>query len=534
MQYIIQELQIHEIELGIQNEELTKKQNELEESRFRYMELYEKYADLYDFAPVGYFTLGGKAILEANLTGAALLGAERDDLIGQPLTRFILKEDLDAFHFHRMKVSDTKDRQHCEIRMKKADGTLFHAHLESVTQPDRDEIWRTALSDVSERVRLESRLRQSHKMEAVGTLAGGIAHEFNNILFPLIGYAQMGMRETPEESLMRTCLEEILRAAGRAKNAVSQILDFSRPDDRGARPLRLQKVISESLGLLRGALPANIEIRQNVDVNAGTVTGNHSRLCQVMLNLCTNASHAMEDGGTLTVSLVQVDIGPDDADNTELRPGDYIRLTVSDTGQGMEPAVRERIFEPYFTTKPVGKGTGMGLATVHGIVEKHGGKISVFSKPGEGAAFHVYLPVFREDIPEPETGPSDPLPRGEGHILFVDDEADNLSIAERMLASLGYQVTALTCSTEALKVFSAHPEKFDVVITDLTMPGLAGHELARELRIIRPDIPIILCTGFGKKMAEEAARAAGIQDILMKPVTVEDMAGTVSRVLSRE
>ncbi|MDM8525890.1 response regulator [Desulfococcaceae bacterium HSG8] len=527
---LIHELQVHQIELEIQNEELKEKQSELEESR-------NKYSELYDFAPVGYFTLREKALIsEANLTGAALLGVEKNALIGQPLTRFIDSRSQDDFYLHRAKVFDTKELQTCEIRMKKTDGSLFHSQLKSIISHTDPGVWRTAVSDISERVSMESKLRQAQKMAAIGTLAGGIAHDFNNILTPVIGYANMTIRQLPEDSHVRENLEEILKGGRRAAALVRQILDFScMSDNKQYMPLMLQSILKEALRLLRASLPSNIEICQNIDMNAGFVMGNPVQIHRLMMNLCTNAYHAMEDkGGTLEVNLTEVCIDSDSTDGINPEPGTYLCLVVSDTGHGMEPEVKERIFEPYFTTKDQGKGTGMGLAMAHGIVGNHGGNIVVRSNPGRGSAFHVYLPLVSGSSAVPETPHSGQLLDGTERILFADDEEPIVNMMKQGLERFGYRVTALTSGTDALELFRNNPEQFDIVITDTTMPRLMGDELARELMKIRPDIPIIICTGFSQRITEEKVKEIGIRASVMKPVHPIEMAETIRKVLYRE
>lgn len=398
--FVINELQIHQEELKIQNEELRTKQNELEESRNRYLELYEKYADLYDFSPVGYFTLGQKTeILEANLTGAKMLETEKKSLFGKPLTRFIFEEDQDIFYLHQQKVLDTGKRQHCEIRVKKKNSALFHVRLESILSEDirtRSRVFRTALSDISERVELEKQLRHAQKMESLGVMAGGIAHEFNNMLYVILGYAEMLMEDAPEGSQILDNLEKIMRAGSRAKDLVERILVFSHRDDPSRRVLKLQPVIEESLGYLRGVIPTTIQFIRKIDDDCGPVLGNDAQIQQVLVNLCINAQHAMrEAGGRLEVSLKNAEILPGDAlAKSGIKPGKYVRLSVSDTGHGISPENIGKIFDPFYTTKQVGEGIGLGLSVVHGIVGSHGGEIRVNSEPGKGAAFHVYFPRY--------------------------------------------------------------------------------------------------------------------------------------------
>jgi CheY-like chemotaxis protein len=372
-------------------------------------------------------------------------------------------------------------------------------------------------------------------MEAIGTLAGGIAHDLNNILYPIIGYTEMTMDDVPEDSVPRSNLEEVLKAANRAKGLVQQILAFSRQIEQERKPLKIQPIIKEALKLLRASLPSTIKITQNIDEDCASTLADTIQIHQVMMNLCTNAYQAMHDkGGVLEVALTEVDIGSGNLDpDLVLNPGQYLRLTVSDTGHGMEHAVMERVFHPYFTTKGPGGGTGMGLAVVHGIVKGYGGDITVYSEREKGTTFHVYLPRIDTGTLEPKTIFKDLVQKGNERILFVDDEAQIVRMVQQMLERLGYHVTARTSSVEALEAFRAQPDKFDLVITDLTMPNMTGTELTPKLVEIRPDIPIILCTGFSEVIAEEKAKAIGIREYLMKPVVQSEIAKSIRRVLDQ-
>ncbi len=387
-----------------------------------------------------------------------------------------------------------------------------------------------------EKKELQAQLQQAQKMQAIGTLAGGIAHDFNNILFPIVGYTEMAMGDLSEESVTRRNLEEVLKAANRAKGLVRQILTFSRQSEQERKPLKIQPIIKEALKLLRASIPSTIEISQNIDKGCGAILADPIRIHQVMMNLCTNAYHAMrEKGGVLGVTLAEVDIDSGDlGSNVDLKPGPYLRLTVSDTGHGIEHAEMERIFEPYFTTKGPGEGAGMGLAVVHGITRSHGGYITVYSEPGEGATFHVYLPRIDSSAIAPVTVSTEPTPNGKERILLTDDEEQIAHMVQQMLERLGYHVTARTSSVEALEAFRMQPEKFDLVITDQTMPNMTGAELAQKLMGIRPDIPIILCTGFSEVIPEEKARAMGFREYVMKPIVKSEMARIIRRVLDQE
>jgi PAS domain S-box-containing protein len=379
------------------------------------------------------------------------------------------------------------------------------------------------------------RLRQAHKMEAIGTLAGGIAHDFNNILNAILGYTELTLYELSLTLKSRRNLQEVLTAGKRAKELVQQILTFSRKSDWERKPLNLHLVVKEVLKLLRASLPTTIEIFQDISEDAGPVLADATQMHQVLMNLCANAEYAMREcGGLLQVRLDAVEVDATfAAHNPPLCPGAHVRLTVQDTGPGMPPEILERVFEPFFTTKDVGQGSGMGLAVVHGIVHNHHGAITVQSAPGYGTTFAIYLPrvnitAVDEDLLE------EAIPNGKGYILFVDDE-DMLAVwGQEMLEHLGYDVVIRTNGSQALEAFRMTPYGFDLVITDQTMPSMTGDMLARELRDIRPDIPIILCTGFSHTIDAERARTQGINAFLMKPLTARDLALTVQRVLMQQ
>jgi signal transduction histidine kinase len=383
-----------------------------------------------------------------------------------------------------------------------------------------------------EKKHLEAQLRQFQKMETIGSLAGGIAHDFNNILTPIIGYSEITMDYVPKDSVVRNNLNEVLNAAMRAKNLVQQILTFSRQSDQELKPIKISPVVQEALSLLRASLPATIKISQNLEKECGSVLAEPTQIHQIVMNLCTNAYHSMsEKGGMLGVTLREVDLDSDDLVlNLSLNPGPHLILSVSDTGHGMDRGVTERIFDPYFTTKPPGRGTGIGLSVVHGIVKSYAGEITVYSEVGAGTIFNVYLPIIKTDAAS-ETLSSQPSLKGNEHILLIDDEEPIVRMVQQMLEHLGYNVTALTNSMKALEAFRRQPEKFDLVITDQTMPNITGAQLAQKLLGIRPDIPIILCTGFSEVMMEEKARAIGIREYIMKPVIKSGLSKAIRKIL---
>jgi len=388
------------------------------------------------------------------------------------------------------------------------------------------------LQAVEEKKKLEAQLQQSQKMEAIGTLAGGIAHDFNNILSAIIGYTELAMSGLPEDSRARSNMNKLLKAGERAKDLVKQILTFSSHTEQGKKPVLIHPIVKEILKLLRSTLPTTIEIRQNIS-STSTVLADPTQIHQVIMNLCTNAYHAMnEKGGVLEVSLSDTELDSDYTAKLNTYPGPYLRLTVSDTGHGIEKKAIDRIFEPYYTTKEKSGGTGMGLAVVHGIVKSHGGIITVYSNPDKGSTFNVFLPRIEPAEPVEETEIRlGRIPIGKEHILFIDDEPAIVDIGKRMLEHLGYKVEVRTSPIEALAAFRALSGKFDLIISDMTMPKMTGDEFAKELMAIRPDIPIILCTGFSEHINEEKAKAIGIRKFVMKPFILRDMAESIRQVL---
>ena len=390
---------------------------------------------------------------------------------------------------------------------------------------------------ISERKRLEAQLRQAQKMEAIGTLAGGIAHDFNNILTAILGYTDLALDDIRQESTAWNYLHEVRKAGLRAKTLVQQILTFSRRTEQPRTPVPLPLLIKEVLALLRASIPSTIEIRQEITQDVGTVLGDPTQLQQVLLNLCTNAAHAMHvTGGRLEVRLEAVVVDtPMITQHPELQPGPSVCITVTDTGHGIPPEVMERIFEPFFTTKGPGEGTGMGLALVHGIITDHGGAVLVDSVVGQGTTFTIYLPRSPEPAQNEASQDASVSPGsqpGTECVLFVDDETILVSLGQAILQRLGYDVVACTSSVEALEVFRAAPRRFDLVITDQTMPHMTGEVLAQELRRLRSDIPIILCTGFSHVMHAERAQELGIDAFLMKPLAMQDLAQTIQQVMA--
>ncbi len=422
---------------------------------------------------------------------------------------------------------------------RRQDGTLYV--VEATISPVFDEQGEithfiSVRRDVTRERQFEKTRERMQRLEAIGTLAGGIAHDFNNILVPIMGYTELCQDIVPPGSQLKQYLDQVLLATNRARELVRQILSFSRQAEREKAPLDIRLVVKEALKLIRAALPADIRISQQIEPGNECVLADPTEIHQVIMNLCTNAQHAMaENGGVLSVALraIEVDEGQA-ATRPGLHPGPYLQLTVGDTGCGIPEEVRGRIFEPYFTTKEKDGGTGLGLATVHGIVTGGGGVIFERSQPHQGAVFELYFPVV-----ESPSGPSDDnvtlrVPGGSERILFVDDEPTIAELGRQMLGGLGYKVHSTTDPQAALTLLGNNPDAFDLVVTDMTMPGISGVQLVRKVHAIRPDIPIIICTGFSEKIKECRAGKNGVSQLLMKPISLNDLARAVRKALDEQ
>jgi len=417
--------------------------------------------------------------------------------------------------------------------------------IKKVPVETEDEIGKLAMAfnDMSESLKkreeekhlLEEHLRYTKKMEAIGTLAGGIAHDFNNILAAIIGYTELASLNASKSDSLKRDLDEILKASNRAKDLTKQILLFSRQTEQEQKPIKIELIVKEVLKMMRASLPTTIEIRQKIKTGLAPILSDSTEIHRVLMNFCTNAAHAMQKkGGVLQVTLTDMEIDKKTVvQNLDLNPGQYQILTISDTGHGMDSSVIERIFDPFFTTKKHGEGTGMGLAVTHGIVKSCGGAITVSSEVGKGTTFKVFFPVIESEITM-ESEHYEPVPHGKERILFVDDEAALVEAGRQLLESLGYKVIAKTNGIEALQTFKEQPSNFDVVITDMIMPKMTGKDLSKEILAIRPDIPIIICTGFSEVISEKKAKAIGIREFIMKPILRRDMAKIIRVVLDNE
>lgn len=386
--------------------------------------------------------------------------------------------------------------------------------------------------DITEKRQLQVKLQQAQKMESIGTLAGGIAHDFNNLLFPIIGMSEMLLEDLPKDSLEYENATEIYHAGRRAGALVKQILAFSRQSEHKMAPVRVQNVLKEVLKLSRSTIPSNIEIHQDIQQNCGLVLADSIQIHQVAMNLITNAFHAVEEkNGVIDINLKEITLKHNELPDSTLQSGKYIRLSISDDGIGMSQTIIYKIFEPYFTTKTQGKGTGLGLSVVYGIVKSHGGDIKVYSEIGKGTTFSIYLPLMKKSTEIIAVKQESSMATGTENILLVDDEASIAKLEGKMLSRFGYQVTIQTNSIEALNIFKQNPEKYDLVITDMAMPNMTGDHLANEILSIKPDIPIILCTGFSERISNEQVERIGVKCFLMKPVTMSDLTQMVRKVL---
>jgi PAS domain S-box-containing protein len=500
-----------------------------------------RYRTLFENAGDAIFVLDFKGrILDANRIACERLGYTRKELLNLNWSDIEIREQNKSAK-DRLEELHQEGHLIFETAHKCRDGKVVPIEMSScIAEYDREQTVLIIARDISERKEaekekalLQAQLKQAQKMEAIGTLAGGIAHDFNNILTPISGYTELALRKIPEDSKAKNNLEQVLTAVQRAKGLVQQILTFSRQEGQQRCSLEIKSIIKEALKLLRASLPATIEIRSHINAE-GSVIANPTQIHQVMLNLCTNAHHAMrENGGTLEIRLDDIELTPQESKHVpDLKSGSYVCLTISDTGHGMTKDMLDRIFEPYFTTKPEGEGTGMGLSVVHGIVKSHGGDIVVESEPGKGSIFKVFFPRTLElDTKKVEPKRFAPLPRGNERILIVDDEKTVTDVMEQMLVDLGYHVTSHNNSLEALEFFSLSPFSFDLVISDMTMPKMTGAKLIGEIHRVRPDIPVIMATGNRKEINPEQAESFGIRFFLLKPPSIKDLARAVRDVL---
>jgi PAS domain S-box-containing protein len=499
---------------------------------------------IFKAAPFGIGLISNQTIKQVNEKLCDMLGYSKEFLSEQHIgILYPSKTELDRVEKMKAGLIQHQDTGRIETQWLTKDGDIIDVLLNwAMIHPLDTSVETFTALDITEQKTaeqehrdLERMLQQAQKMEAIGTLAGGIAHDFNNILSPILIQTEMALLDLPSDSLIRLNLEDVLDAGNRARDLVKQILAFSRQSEEERNPFKVGPVVVDALKLLRATLPVTIEIKQNIEAESDMVMADATQIHQVLMNLCTNASHAMQKkGGLLAVGLERVYLDASAATAIhELEPGSYLKLSVRDTGEGMDRITQERIFDPYFTTKKKSGGTGMGLAVVHGIVRSYEGAITVESNLGKGTTFCVYLPCLERESPM-KAVETEPLPSGNERILLVDDEKAITDATQQMLERLGYQVVARTSSIEALEVFRLQPDSFDLLLTDQTMQGMTGEDLAKKVMAIRSDIPIVLCTGFSHNINEEKAKSMGIREFIMKPVLIREMAAIIRRLLDEK
>ena len=483
-----------------------------------------------------YIIQDGKLVF-ANPMVERITGRSAQELAETYFTELLHPEDLDlVIRRYQQRLAGENAPDNYPMRVVATDGNTrwIQASAATLTWKGRPAILYVA-RDISEQRRMEARLRHSQKLEAVGTLAGGIAHDFNNILAAIMGYTELSLDEVPAGGRLAKNLTEVLNASKRARDLVRQILSFSRQSKHKLRPLSLATAVKEVLRLIRASIPSNVALASDLTSEA-RVMADPVQIHQLLMNLCANAAQALEDrGGTIRVGLERVELAPgDEAVGPTLPPGPYLLLSVADDGPGVPAEVRERIFEPFFTTKETGRGSGLGLSAVHGIVQGHQGSIRLEDRPGGGTVFKILLPEVDQEFEEQALPPEPPRAKEGERVMFVDDEPALVEIARNILSRLGYQVEAHNSSTEALAAFQARPDAFDLVITDQTMPGLTGAALVKEIKNLRPELPVIIATGFSRQLSPEQAQKAGVSAFVMKPITSQEVALTVRRVLDGE
>jgi len=494
----------------------------------------ERYRKLAEASPISIIIHSEERVVFVNPEAVRVFGGHSaSDLVGRSIWDFVHPDYRKIIQQRVARIY--QKAQNAEIIEEKfvcLDGSIIDVEVmanivDFQGKPSSQVVFR----DITDKKRLRSELDQARKMEAIGTLAGGIAHDFNNILSAVVGFTEIAMEDSRDNPAVRASLQEVLKAGLRAKELVKQILTFSRQMEQEFVAVHLGLLVRDTMVLLRASIPTTIRIEQSLRTNS-TVQADATQMQQVIMNLVTNAAQAMSDsGGSLKVDLVNVWLDSSFiALYPELQTGEYLKLSVTDTGSGMTPEVRERIFDPFFTTKEKGGGAGMGLAVVHGIVRDHGGVVSVDTEPGAGSTFTVFLPVLGEGMAVAEEA-RESLPGGSERVLFVDDEPILARLGRKKLERLGYAVTATVSSREALELFCARPRDFDLVVTDLTMPEMTGDELARAIRSITPGIPIILCSGYTPQIPEARTRDLEVSALVSKPIVIQELAQIIRKAL---
>ena len=493
-----------------------------------------KFRNLFDLSPqaIALTEVKSGRLVDINNKFCELTKYSKEEILGLSTTEVGFYPEADRSKFLK-ELQASGEVNGLEMEFKAKDNSILHALMFArIIQIAGVSFIMTIFHDVTEQKLLEAQLQQAQKMEAIGRLAGGIAHDFNNILGIIIGNTELALDDVPKWNSAHFNLEEIKTASLRAKDIVRKLLSFSRKTDQELKPIEIVSVTKNALKFLRSTIPTTIDIRQNILSTDETILADPTQINQLLMNLCINAYHAMEQtGGVIEISMESIILDEESVKSyPELNEGHYFKITVSDTGPGLDPEIIDQVFDPYFTTKEVGKGSGLGLAVVHGIVKNHNGAISVTSEAEKGSTFTVLFPLA-ERIPEIDTYKTEELPLGNETILFVDDEKSIVNMSRRMLELLGYKVEATTSPIEALALFRSKPDQYDLIITDMTMPQITGDNLIKDILTIRPDMPTILCTGFSEKIDEESAKEMGICQYIEKPLDKRDLAVTIRQVL---
>ena len=526
---VLHELRVHQIELEMQNEELRLAQVKLEVSRARYF-------DLYDLAPVGYFTLSKQGlILEANLTAAGLLGKARSALSKQPLTRFIFDEDQDIYYRQRKQLFETETPQICELRVRRQDAGQFWARMEASLA--RDDTGATicllVMSDVTERHRLEDQFRQAQKMESVGRLAGGVAHDYNNMLSVILGYTELALDEVGLSQPVHDYLTEIMKATRRSAEVTRQLLTFARKQTITPEVLDLGKTLESMIKMLRPLIGEDIDLVWLREASLWPIRMDPTQLHQVLTNLCVNARDAIAGVGKVTIETKNIVI--DEAycaDCATFTPGAYVLLAVSDDGCGMDKETVEKVFEPFFTTKGVAQGTGLGLTTVYGIVDQNNGFITAKSEPGKGATFKVYLPRHMGEAKEARAESAVEIQKGRGEsVLLVEDEQTMLQMVKMMLERLGYKVLTADTPSKAISLGKEHTDEIHLLITDVVMPEMNGPALAERMKAVCPKLKYLFMSGYTADLIAKRGFIEQGTAFLQKPFTLNSLASKVREVL---
>ena len=526
------------LEFSLRKEQSALKELSMERSQLRESE--RKYRLVVEHANEAIFIAQDGLIKFPNPSAPRITGYTYEQLGRTPFIALIHPEDRSMVterHARRLRGEIVPDNY--AFRVLSSSGDVRWVTINAVaTTWEGKPATLNFIRDITDQKQLESQLLQARKMEAVGSLAGGIAHDFNNILAAMMGYAELAFQDVSPDSRARNGLTELLKAGERATSLVRQLLTFGRRTEYERKPIRIGELVQEALELVGALIPSTIRIKEELDLDAGIVEADPTQIHQVIVNLCTNAAHSMkEDGGILTVAVRNASgLRDKGAGPLAVQPGDYAEVMVEDTGKGMPPEVMERIFEPYYSTKSGGEGSGLGLAVVHGVVKSHGGGIEISSEVGKGTRVNVYFPLSRQvEEVQTESNLELPPPRGGAErVLYVDDEPAIADVGKQMLERLGYHVTAKTHSGDALRTFVSAPADFDLVITDITMPGLTGEKLAEEIMRVRPDIPVILCTGYSERVSEEFAERLGVRRLMMKPFTIKDLGLVIGEVLGKD